>query len=761
MAKKPTYEELEQRIKELGNEAFERKKTEEALRESESKYRTLVEQLPSAIYIAAIDEASTTLFISPQVEEILGFRPDEWKKDNDIWLIQIHPDDRERVLAEVEASHKIGGSFLSEYRMTTRDGRTIWIRDQAKIVQDDEGRPLFLQGMMSDITDLKQAQEALRESEEKYRNIFENVQDVYYEVTLDGIILEISPSIKDVSRYKRAELIGKSLYDIYIDPRNRDKFVKELLKNGNVTDYEILLKDKDGSQLYCSITAKLVSDKHGNPAKIIGSMHNITERKLAEKELRHSEAQKKAILDASIDSLRYVDKDMKIIWANKTAALGVDMSPEELVGQACHKVFTDRETPCEGCPTVRARETGKIERAVMYQPKAKGVAGGSYWDNYSVPLKNIGGDIVSFIQIARNITDEKQAMDALRESEETLDAINASSPVGIALVRKRILDWTNKAMYHMLGYEEGSLLEETARVLYPNDEEYDRVGRILYPGIGETGMGQTETRLVKKDGGIIHCYIQMCALNPSDPDKGVIVAVMDITDRKLAEEHIHTLTQQLMQAQENERQMISRELHDRVGQDLSTLRIGLDTLIDNQPGVLPETRQRVSELSKMLQDSIMVIRDLSYDLRPPSLDQLGLVRTILQYAHDFSEKTGLSVDFTSAGMDHLRLDFDTDINLYRLVQEGLMNIQKHADARHVSIRLVASYPNIILRIEDDGKGFDVKERLVTALNEKRMGLRSMEERVNLLEGKIRIQSRPGKGTKVLIEVPYEEKKSES
>jgi len=761
MANKPTYEKLEQRIKELENEAFERKRVEDALRESEAKYRTLVEQLPSAIYIAAIDEASTTLFISPQIEEILGFKPDEWKKGHDIWLIQIHPDDRERVLAEVEATHKIGKPFLSEYRMTTRDGRTIRIRDQAKIVQDDEGRPLFLQGMMSDITDLKQAQEALRESEEKYRNIFENVQDVYYEVTLAGIILEISPSVEEVSRYKRAELIGKSLYDIYIDPGNRDKFVKELLKNGSVTDYEILLKDKDGSQRYCSITAKLISDKHGNPAKIIGSMRDISNRKLVEKALRHSEAQKRAILDASIDRLRYVDKDMKIIWANKTAALGVDMSPEELVGQACHKIFIDRETPCEECPTVRARETGKIERAVMYQPKVKGIEGESYWDVYCVPLKNEAGAIESFIQIARNITDEKQAMDALRESEETLDAINASSPVGIALVRKRILDWTNKAMYHMLGYEEGSLLGETARVLYPDDEEYDRVGRDLYPGIGETGMGQTETRLVKKDGSVIHCYIQMCALNPSDPDKGVIVAVMDITDRNLAEEHIHTLTQQLMQAQENERQMISRELHDRVGQDLSTLRIGLDTLIDNQPGVLPETKQRVSELSKMLQDSIMVIRDLSYDLRPPSLDQLGLVRTILQYAHDFSEKTGLSVDFTSAGMDHLRLDFDTDINLYRLVQEGLMNIQKHADARHVSIRLVASYPNIILRIEDDGKGFDVKERLVTALNEKRMGLRSMEERVSLLEGKIRIQSRPGKGTKVLIEVPYEEKKSAS
>ena len=610
----------------------------------------------------------------------------------------------------------------------------------------------------------RKAEEALRESVERYRTLVESTSDAVLMLDIERIIVSCNPSFLDLFGYGREEVEGKSVRIVHQSDESfhalGERLYPTIKKVGTCrTEWELMRKDGDTFPVETVTSAIKAPD--GSTTGYVAIIRDITERKLAEKALRHSEAQKKAILDASIDSLRYVDKDMKIIWANKTAAMRGDMSPEELVGQACHKVFIDRETPCEGCPTVRARETGKIERAVMYQPKAKGVAGGSYWDNYSVPLKNRGGDIVSFIQIARNITDEKQAMDALRESEETLDAINASSPVGIALVRKRILDWTNKAMYHMLGYEEGSLLGETARVLYPDDEEYDRVGRVLYPGIGETGMGQTETRLVKKDGSIIHCYIQICALNPSDPDKGVIAAVMDITDRKLAEEHIHTLSQQLMKAQENERQMISRELHDRVGQDLSTLRIGLDTLIDNQSGVLPETRQRVSELSKMLQDSIMVIRDLSYDLRPPSMDQLGLVRTILQYCEDFSEKTGLSVDFASAGMDHSRFDFDTEINLYRLIQEGLNNIRRHAYANSVTIRLIASFPNIILRIEDDGRGFHLEERLVTAQNEKRMGLSSMQERINLLEGTMRMQSSPGKGTKILIEVPYKEKKSES
>ena len=230
-----------------------------------------------------------------------------------------------------------------------------------------------------------------------------------------------------------------------------------------------------------------------------------------------------------------------------------------------------------------------------------------------------------------------------------------------------------------------------------------------------------------------------------------------IVEHKWSEKHVHRLTQQLMKAQESERQMISRELHDCIGQDLSTLKIGIGTLLNNQPVIPAKIKQKVSEFSQILQETIMAVRALAYTLRPASLDQLGLVKTVFQHCEDYSEKTGMTVDFVSAGMDDLRLDFDTEINLYRLIQEGLSNIRKHADANHVIIRLIASFPTIILRIEDNGKGFEVKQRLVTAQNEKRMGLRSMEERISLLGGKMGIHSRPSEGTKIVVEVPYKER----
>ena len=229
--------------------------------------------------------------------------------------------------------------------------------------------------------------------------------------------------------------------------------------------------------------------------------------------------------------------------------------------------------------------------------------------------------------------------------------------------------------------------------------------------------------------------------------------VRDITERKRAEEHIRTLTQELMKAQESERQRISRDLHDRVAQDLSTLKIGFDTLFDNQPEGPPEMRQIVADLSKMLQETITVVRDLAYDLRPVGLDQMGLVRSVNKYCEEFSSKNQVKVDFFASGIDKLKLDSNTKITLYRLIQECLNNVRKHADASQVTMKLVASFPNIILRIEDNGKGFDVEDRLGSATTERRMGLRTMQERVALLQGTMRIESRLTEGTKIFIEFP--------
>jgi len=344
---------------------------------------------------------------------------------------------------------------------------------------------------------------------------------------------------------------------------------------------------------------------------------------------RNSEIQMRRILDASIDMIRQVDKDLRIVWANTATASNLDLPSGQILGQTCFKLFTGRGAPCDECPAVKAMETGNVERAVIYKPKSGRLIEPGYWDVYCVPLRNQSGDTDGYMQVARNITEEMEA-----------------------------------------------------------------------------------------------------------------------------ESQIHSLSQQLMQAQERERQMISYELHDRIAQNLSTLKIGCDTLFEGQHTVSGELRRKVASYSALIESTISAVRDLAYDLRPPGLDEMGIVEALELYCEEFSENSGIDIDFQSIGMGHLTLGHDAQTQLYRLVQEGLINIRKHADAARATIRLIGTAPNIVLRIEDNGKGFDVEARELALDSGKRMGLRSMRERVNQLQGEMTIRSRPAKGTKIFIKFPY-------
>jgi len=349
----------------------------------------------------------------------------------------------------------------------------------------------------------------------------------------------------------------------------------------------------------------------------------------------------------------------------------------------------------------------------------------------------------------------KQVEEALRRSEEKYKTLTTNSLTGIFIHQDGKFVFVNDRFAKLHGYTTEELLGmEYKALIHPDDREVmaERASKRLK---GESVPFQYEVQRLKKDGGTIWC--EMIAVAIEYRGKTAIMGnIVNITKRKQAEEHVRTLTQQLMKAQENERQRIARYLHDNVAQDLSLVRIGCETLFDNYPSIHIGIREKSSELSTILKRSISALRNFAYDLHPPGLEQLGLVRTVYQYCEEFAEKNKININFFAAGMDDLTIPFDTEINLYRLIQEALWNIKKHADAASVTLKMVASFPYIILRIEDDGKGFDIKDRMVSAIKEKRMGLLSMEERVGLLNGKMKIQSRPAEGTKIWIEVPYKE-----
>ena len=350
----------------------------------------------------------------------------------------------------------------------------------------------------------------------------------------------------------------------------------------------------------------------------------------------------------------------------------------------------------------------------------------------------------------------KQVEEKLRRSEEKYKTLITSSLTGIFIHQDGRFVFVNERFAKMHGYAAEELLgKEYKTLIHPDYRETisDRVAKRLK---GEPAPYQYEVQRLQRDGETIWCEMVAAAIEYRGRP-AIMGNIMDITKRKQAQEHVRILTQQLMKAQENERQRIAHYLHDNVAQDLSLISIGWETLFNGTHSVSVDMRQKFFELSRILKRSIASVRDIAYDLHPPGLDQLGLVRTVYQYCEEFAEKNRIKINFFAAGMDDLSISFDTEINLYRIIQEALWNTKKHADATNVTLKIVASFPYIILRIEDDGKGFDINDRLISAAKEKRLGLRSMEERVSLLNGKMKIQSRPTEGTKLFIEVPYKEK----
>jgi len=357
------------------------------------------------------------------------------------------------------------------------------------------------------------------------------------------------------------------------------------------------------------------------------------------------------------------------------------------------------------------------------------------------------------------IAERIQAEKKIKSLKEKYEDLYNNSPINyLSLDTNGIITECNKTILGRLGYPKKELIGKhmTKLVTKESAAEFNNT----FPVLLKTGtiLG-AERQLVTRSGEVIDTILDV-TMEYDEQGKPIKTRATfkDITERKQAEEQIHILSQELMKAQESERKMISSELHDRTAQDLSTANIVCNSLLHESPEIPPAAMAKITGISKTLEQIIGSVRDLSYELRPPGLEHMGLIQALSMYCEEFSKKSGFKIDFTAIGMDTFNVDADIGINLYRIVQEGLNNIRKHAAASQAVVKLVGTYPNIILRIEDDGKGFDIEERKRKIDGERRMGLRSMQERVSLIQGEMAIQSQPMKGAQIFIKLPYREKK---
>jgi signal transduction histidine kinase len=229
------------------------------------------------------------------------------------------------------------------------------------------------------------------------------------------------------------------------------------------------------------------------------------------------------------------------------------------------------------------------------------------------------------------------------------------------------------------------------------------------------------------------------------------VQLLDATQKH--REELQSLSAQLINAQEAERIRISRELHDQMGQALTAMSINLAAVEKElPPEVAPTTRERLAETHWLADRTLEQVRQLSFDLRPSMLDDLGLVPTLRWYVNRYAQMLNIEAEFEAMDLEE-RLPAEMETVLYRVAQEALTNIARHAEANKVHIRLERKKAQVRAFIEDDGQGFDVKEVAGRQVPERGMGLLGMRERVASLGGKFSIRSRPGRGTRLTIEIP--------
>ena len=248
-------------------------------------YRDLVERVPAVFYITALDETGGRLYISPQIEAMLGFPLAQWFTDSQLWLKQIYPEDRRRVLGEFYKSHRNGLPFSSEYRLIASDGRIVWVRDEANVVKDNTGAPCYIEGVLFDISETLRTKEMAQKSEAKFRTVFEEIAVGIALINREGRIMESNRALQKMLGYRGEELFNRVFNDfIHPDDITTDLDLYEKLLEGKQDHYQVEKRylRKGGSVLWGRLNVSLICGLNGEPQSTVHMVEDITEWKQLE-----------------------------------------------------------------------------------------------------------------------------------------------------------------------------------------------------------------------------------------------------------------------------------------------------------------------------------------------------------------------------------------------------------------------------------------------------------------------------------------------
>jgi len=521
----------------------ERKRAEEALKESEKRYRRITSAITDYIYtVTVVDGKAVRTLHSPASEAITGYTTEEFSSDPNLWFNMVVEDDRERVRDHV--ARILAGEDVDpiQHRIRRKDGSVHRVSNTPVLHMDSCGVLISYDGVISDITERNRVEKALMESQERYRILAENAHDLIWIFNLNLECIYVSPSVKHFRGYSVEEAMHQRLEEVLTPDSYRKAmqlFESEvyLERSGQrhgpdwSQTHEFEVVRKDGSTVWTEVTMNLISNDDGEISGLMGITRDISERKRAETALLVSEEKYRLLVENANEAI-FVAQDGMLRFVNPKTVEILGYTNEELTSNS-FVIFLHPEDRALVVDRHQKRLRGEMLPEV-YSFRIVDKAGNTRWVEINAVLISWEGRPATLNFLA-DITQRIQAVEALKERQAKLNSIFRAAPTGIGVVANRILLEVNDHICDITGYAREELVGKSARILYPTQEDFDFVGREKYRQIQERGTGSVETRWRRKDGTIIDIILSSSPIVADDLSAGVTFTVLDITERKQAE----------------------------------------------------------------------------------------------------------------------------------------------------------------------------------------------------------------------------------
>nr|MDP9486792.1 PAS domain S-box protein [Actinomycetota bacterium] len=634
-----------------------------------------------------------------------------------------------------------------EYRFVARDGRVVWVRDEAVLVRDESGSPRFWQGIQTDITGRKSVEEALQISERRFRAIVEQSPLSIQIFSPEGQTLQVNRAWEELWGVTLGDIAG---YNILEDQQLVEKGIMPYIQRGFGGERTLIPPVfYDPEETIPDLTTNAhpgrwvrafiypVEDEAGGIREVILMHEDITERKRAEEALSQSEENLRATFEQAAVGMAQVDLDGRWFRVNQKLCEIVGFTKEELRGLTFQEIThpDDLESDLE---QLRRLLAGEIETYSMHKRYFR-KEGSIVWINLTVSLvREPSGDPRYFIGVIEDITERKRTEEALNQSEELYRTVVEQAAESIFLVEAetgRVLE-SNAALQSSLGYTAEELKGMTLYDIVAHDRESVERNIELVMREGRRSLG--ERRYRRREGTLAEVEVNVSAV-PYDGRRVMCVVAHDVTERKRAERALEEI-------REAERNRIARELHDGTLQDIvyALQEIQILQALSGDGG-----DPALEDSAAALRRSVEGLRGAIFELRLDGALGRSLVSS-LENLVDLNRRM-------ARGRYELELVVGTGFpsgvsgrvsqELTRIVQEALTNVRRHAEASHVRVELGAEGDLAYVEVSDDGRGFAPESSRIG------VGRHSMQGRALEIGGELAIESEPGGGTRVRVGIP--------